>query len=166
LQPVGAWLAGRIPSEWFEGPPEVGVDRDEVVIVGRLPDVYLGEDASEEERAAARAGRINRFREESRAARIRIARAVEPKLGRKVSWGAACGDQRVLFTTLSTPVMTRLRMAERAVLDTLVNAGVARSRSHALAWCVRLVGKNQREWIEDLRSALVGVEEVRSRGPR
>jgi hypothetical protein len=51
------------------------------------------------------------------------------------------------------------------VLDTLVDAGVARSRSDALAWCVRLVGRNQEEWIGSLRDALVAVEAARSQGP-
>jgi hypothetical protein len=66
---------------------------------------------------------------------------------------------------MSLPVMTRLRMPERAVLDTLVAAGVARSRSDALAWCVRLVGMHQSDWIKGLREALVKVEEVRGKGP-
>jgi len=42
---------------------------------------------------------------------------------------------------------------------------VARSRSEALAWCVRLVGKHQSEWIESLREALTNVEKVRAEGP-
>jgi len=42
---------------------------------------------------------------------------------------------------------------------------VARSRSDALAWCVRLVGRHQEDWIASLRDALVGVEEARARGP-
>ena len=61
--------------------------------------------------------------------------------------------------------MTRLRMPERRVLDTLVDAGVARSRSHALAWCVRLVADKQDEWLKDLREALTNVEKVRGEGP-
>ncbi len=76
-----------------------------------------------------------------------------------------CGDERVIFTNLSVPVMTRLRMQERGVLDTLVDASVARSRSDALAWCVRLVGQHQEEWIAQLREALVAVEKVRAEGP-
>jgi hypothetical protein len=70
------------------------------------------------------------------------------------------------FTTAAVPVMTRLRMRERAVLDTLVDAGVARSRSEALAWCVRLVGDNEREWIDSLRGALGAVKEARKAGPK
>ncbi len=61
--------------------------------------------------------------------------------------------------------MTRLRMNERRVLDTLIDSGVARSRSHALAWCVRLVAERQEDWLKDLRDALKKVEEVRGEGP-
>jgi hypothetical protein len=165
VEKARAWFEGRLPDEWFEGPPDITVDRDEILIVGRLPDVEVGDDSSEDDRAAARSGRITRWREETREKRIRIAREAEHRFRRKVSWGAECGGERETFTSLSTPVMTRLRMRERSVLDTLVDAGVARSRSHALAWCVRLVGKNQKEWIDDLRSALVAVEDVRSQGP-
>lgn len=56
-------------------------------------------------------------------------------------------------------------MPERAVLDTLIDSGVARSRSEALAWCARLVGKHQAEWLRDLREALTRVEQVRAEGP-
>ena len=96
---------------------------------------------------------------------MRIADEAERRFGRKVSWGASSGDKRVLFTTVATPAMTRLRMPERRVLDTLVDAGVARSRSHALAWCVRLVAEKQDEWLGDLRKALESVEAVRREGP-
>jgi hypothetical protein len=82
-----------------------------------------------------------------------------------VSWGARCGEAEEHFTTLGVPVMTRLRLSDRAVLDTLIDAGVARSRSEALAWCVRLVGRHQDEWIKSLREALTAVEKVRSEGP-
>jgi hypothetical protein len=163
---VGAWFAGRLPDEWFVGPPEVTADREEILVIDTLKDVDVGPDATDEERASARSGRINRFREETREQRIRIAREAEFRFRRKVAWGAECGEARELFTTLSVPMMTRLRMPERAVLDTLVDAGVARSRSHALAWCVRLVGDNEQEWIGDLRDALKSVERVRAEGPK
>ena len=97
---------------------------------------------------------------------MRIADEAQHRFGRKVSWGATCGDQTVLFTTLAAPAMTRLRMPERRVLDTLVDAGVARSRSHALAWCVRLVAERQDDWLKDLRGALESVEKVRAEGPK
>ena len=84
---------------------------------------------------------------------------------RKVSWGVVAQGETVLFTTHGAPLTARLRLSERAVLDTLVNAGVARSRSDALGWCVKLVARHQSEWLDDLRGALVDVERVRAEGP-
>ena len=158
------WFAGRVPGDWFTEPPAVQVDREEILVIGRLaePDTKgLDDDA----RQTARQARIEGFREDTRAARMRIADDAESRFGRKVAWAAECGDLRALFTSLSVPVMTRLRMPERRVLDTLVDAGVARSRSDALAWCVRLVRSHEGEWIDELRDALVHVEAVRERGP-
>lgn len=160
------WFAGRLPAGWFVGPPEVQADRDELLVVGTLAEPDLGAESDGETRAAALAARIQGFREDTRAQRMRIADEAERRFGRKVSWGAVCGDQRQLFTILSVPAMTRLRMPERHVLDTLVDAGVARSRSHALAWCVRLVAERQEDWLRDLREALKQVEQVRGEGPR
>ena len=162
---VRAWFESRIPKGWFEGPPDITADGDEIVVVGMLPDVELARGTSEAGRRAAREARIDRFREETRDDRMRLAREAERHFRKKVGWGARCGDIVKLFTTISVPVMTRLRMPERAILDTLVAGGVARSRSDALAWCVRLVGMHQADWIKTLREALVKVDEARSRGP-
>jgi len=146
---VQQWLGERIPAGWFDGPPEVHADRDEIVVIGRLPD-----DAD----PAA-------FREATRAERMAIAGVAEQRFGRKVSWGVRVGEDRLLFTHAAVPVMTRLRFGERGVLDTLIDAGVARSRSEALAWCVRLVERHQGEWIGQLRDALAHVEQARAAGP-
>ncbi len=162
---LAGWFAGRLPEEWFTEPPQVTADREEILVVGTLAEPEAGEGASETDVAEARLARISRFREETRGERMRIAREAERRFGRKVSWGAECGGERRLFTTVAMPVMTRLRMQEREVLDTLVDAGVARSRSHALAWCVRLVRDNQGEWIDKLKQALVHVETARAEGP-
>jgi hypothetical protein len=162
---LSSWFAGRVPKTWFEGPPEVSADGDEVLVLGTLPDVELAKGTSADGRSAARSARIDRFREETREERVKIAREAERHFRRKVAWGARCGDETKIFTTLSVPVMTRLRMSERSILDTLVAGGVARSRSDALAWCVRLVGMHQADWIRGLRDALVKVDEVRSKGP-
>ena len=159
---VAGWFAGRLPDGWFTGPVELTIDRDEITVVGTLSEPEAGEG----DPAAARAGRIARFREETRQQRMAIADAAQERYGRSVAWGASCGDEREVFTNLSTPVMTRLRQAERLVLDTLVDAGVARSRSEALAWSVRLVGRNADEWLAQLRAAMEAVEEVRGRGPQ
>ena len=160
------WFAGRLPAEWFVGPIDVSFDRDEILVVGTLAEPELPQDAGSETRTAAAEARISGFREDTRTKRMRIADEAERRFGRKISWGATCADQRQLFTTLAIPAMTRLRMPEREVLDTLVDAGVARSRSHALAWCVRLVSERQEEWLADLREALKQVQEVRKEGPK
>src|SRR5256885_11919090 len=132
-----AWFAGRVPDGWFAGPPEVSADGDEILVVGQLPDVEVAKGSKADAKTAARSARIDRFREETREQRMRIAQEAERLFDRKVSWGAACGDEQKLFTTMSTPVMTRLRMSERQVLDTLVESGVARNRRDAPAGCVR-----------------------------
>lgn len=165
MEEISGWFAGRLPDGWFDRPPQVESDRDEILVVGTLADVELGRDASPEAVAAARSARIDRFREETRGRRMAIADEAQARFRRKVSWGARCGDMERHFTTLALPVMTRLRKRERQVLDTLVESGVARSRSHALAWCVHLVGENQAEWIDKLRGALTEVEKVRAEGP-
>ena len=148
---IVAWFATRIPDGWFADAPQLTVDREEVLVIGRLCD---GSDD------------VSGFRESTRAERTRIAGAAESLFGRKVSWGVETGEGVHLFTHLSMPVMTRLRLPERGVLDTLVDAGIARSRSDALAWCVRLVGRHEDEWIAELRDALVHVERARQSGPK
>jgi len=167
---VQAWLGKKVPAEWFTGMPDVLVDAEEILVIGTLAPPAdepsrAGDGTSDGATEIARSARIKRFREETRQRRMRIAAEAEHRFGRKVSWGAVCGDQRALFTTLSVPVMTRLRLRERAVLDTLIDAGVARSRSDALAWCVRLVGTHQADWIRDLEAALVAVKKLRAEGP-
>jgi hypothetical protein len=163
---ISAWFAGRIPEGWFEGPVTIEADPDELQVVGTLASPQLADGASEEEVRVAEQARISGFREDTRHARVRIAEEAQPAFRRTVSWGAQCGGSRVLFTTAGVPVMTRLRLADRRVLDTLIDAGVARSRSEALAWCVRLVSQHEADWIAELRDAMTAVEEVRTRGPR
>lgn len=165
VEEIRGWLTGRLPDDWFTANPEVRVDRDEILVVGKLTEPEVAKGASEGEQEAAMLGRIQAFREETRSRRMKIADEAEHRFRRKVSWGAEAADVRRLFTHLSMPTMTRLRMTERELLDTLVDAGVARSRSHALAWCVRLVAKHQADWLKDLKEAYTRVEEVRAEGP-
>ena len=159
---AAGWFAGRLPDDWFDGEPEVTADRDELVVVGRLAGIGAGED----ERAAEReAGRLARFREDTREQRMQIAREAEGRFGRRVAWGAQAGQSQQVFTSLAVPVMTRLRQPERTVLDTLVEGGVARSRADALAWCVKLVGQHADDWLTELRSTLEAVQRVRGSSP-
>jgi hypothetical protein len=150
------WFAGRLPSEWFTD-VTVTTDREEILVIGTLAD--------ESATGAEAEGRISRFRSETREQRIEIALEAEARYQRKVSWGARLGDTTALFTHVSAPVMTRLRQPERQVLDTLVDAGVARSRSDALAWSVRLVGEHADEWLGQLRDAMAEVDKLRGEGP-
>ena len=166
---VAEWFAGRLPDGWFDGAPEVVVDREEVLVVGTLAAPAAEGEGSAGSGAETgpqwEAGRISRFRESTRDERMRIAREAERRFGRKVAWGAQAGGTREVFANLAVPVMTRLRQPERRVLDTLVDSGVARSRSEALAWCVRLVGRHTEDWLAELRTAMESVERVRRTGP-
>lgn len=157
---IAAWFAGRLPEAWYVEPATVSVDREEILVVGRIPSP--GDAAAD--RAAAE-GRIARFREETRQQRMEIAEEAQARYRRTVSWGATCGAEHQLFTHVAAPVMTRLRQPERRVLDVLVESGVARSRSEAVAWCVRLVGEHEGDWITSLQDALAAVRDARAQGP-
>jgi hypothetical protein len=146
---IQTFVQAKVPEGWFSGPPAVEADEEEILVLGVLP----GGQA------------VDAFRESSREERMAIAREAESRFGRPVSWGVERDGATTLFTTQSSPVMTRLRLRERAVLTTLIDAGIARSRSEALAWCVKLVERHQADWLAELREALVGVEQVRVGGP-
>ena len=170
---MAGWFAGRLPADWQAAPAAITIDREEITVRLTIPDVDLGADASEVARAEARAGRAKAFREETRGQRMEIAREAEHRYDAKVSWGVTLGQgggqgedlHAELWTHVAAPVMTRLRQPQRLVLDTLVDAGVARSRSDALAWCVRLVGQHEDDWLTELRDAMTAVADVRSKGP-
>jgi hypothetical protein len=161
---LSAWFAERVPEGLYEEAPRVVVDREEITVVGRIA-APRAEDGSEVTAGPRLEEAVAEFRERTRGERVAVARQAEARFGRKVSWGVSVGDRTVMFTTLSVPAMTRLRQPERQVLDTLVAAGVARSRSEALAWCVRQVGANADGWLGDLREALRHVQDVRRQGP-
>jgi hypothetical protein len=162
---ISAWFRGRLPDEWTDAAPAaVTVDREEITVVVALPVADL-ENTDDAARAEAIDGRLQRFRDETRDRRIEIARVAEHRFERKVSWGATIDGRTALFTHLTVPTMTRLRQPERQVLDTLIAAGVARSRADALAWCVRLVGEHTDDWLARLRTAIEDVERIRADGP-
>lgn len=152
------WFGGRLPDEWFSGAATVEVDREEIVVIGELP-------TSDDAGTAAIEGRIARFRETTRQDRMQIADEAEARYGRKVAWGVTVDGETTLFTHLAVPVMTRLRQPERKVLDTLVDAGVARSRADALSWAVKLVGEHTQDWLGELRDAMTKVDDLRKKGP-
>lgn len=168
LERVRGWFRGRLPDEWQGEPATITVDREEITVILHLPDIEMDEGRgapSDVERDEARAGRARAFREETRALRMEIDQEAQHRFERKVSWGVEVGGREELWTNVAAPVMTRLRQPQRQVLDTLVAAGVARSRSEALAWCVRLVGQHEEDWLTELRAAMDQVADVRSKGP-
>lgn len=162
-------------SEWFnknlskelqsEGEAQILADRDEIVVVCSLPDPEAPDGADADAIEASRNAAVKAWREETREKRMAVADAAQDKFGRHVSWGVSIAGDRFLFTHVSVPAMTRLKVTERQVLDTLVDSGVASSRSEALAWCVRYVGKREKDWIGDLKKAFESVAEVRAKGP-
>ena len=158
-----AWFAGNLPDDWFVEPPTVSFDRDEIVVTGVVAQPKV--DGDVDVAAAAAAARIDSFRESTRERRMAVAQRAQQTFVRTVSWAVKCGDVERSFTSASVPVMTRLPMQERALLDTLIAAGVARTRSEALAWCVRLVADNESDWVSRLREAMTAVNEVREDGP-
>ena len=162
LDEVKGWVAGRVPADWYEGSPEVTADREEILVVGTLKVAKV--DGNEDAQKAA-AGRVKQHREDTREKRMQISNEAERRFDRPISWGVKVGDKTFLFTHLSIPVMTRLRQKERMVLDSLVDAGVARSRSEAVAWCIRLVEQHESDWLTELRDAMSKVAQVRSGGP-
>ena len=161
---IRAWFTREVPERWLDGPPDARVDRDEVVVLVTLPCPAVDREGDGGAEASQQQA-ILEFRESTRDARVEIARRAEALYRRQVSWVARCGDTTVPFTTLSVPVMTRLRMEQRVVLDTLIGAGVARSRSEAVSWCVQLVAEHEGDWLRELQDAIDRVAELRQRGP-
>ena len=150
------WFVDALPDEWFVAPPQVRHDNDEILVVGDLGEPRAGLNDIEQ---------IGAFREATREERMTVADRAQARFRRRVSWGARAGETEARFTTANVPVMTRLRIEERQILDTLVAGNVARSRSEALAWCVRLVSEHEADWITELREATEAMDEVRAKGP-
>ena len=168
---IREWFTKRLPEDWYTSSPGSGdgfqflADRDEVVVIGPIATPAFEEGSDESVVESERRKAVRKWREDTRERRMEIAEEAQEIFSRHVSWGVAAGGDRFLFTHMSIPAMTRLRITERQVLDTLVDAGVASSRSEALAWCVRYAGKKEEGWLDDLKKAFESVSEVRSKGP-
>ena len=87
---IKGWFAGRLPDGWFSG-VEITVEDDQIVVVGALPEKDLPATSSPEEKEGAAAGRISRFREETRGQRIGIAQEAEERFHKYVTWGTKLG---------------------------------------------------------------------------
>ena len=167
---ISDWFSKRLPKEWQvenkDGEAlEVLVDRDEIVVICGLAAPETPDGLEGDELEAVNRSAIRSWRKTSRDDRMAIADEAQSRFGKHVSWGGSIGDDRFLFTHVGVPTMSRLKITERRVLDTLVESGVASSRSEALAWCVRYVGKHEKEWLEELRQAFDAVSKVREKGP-
>jgi hypothetical protein len=90
LGTIKGWFGGRLPDGWFTG-VEVTVEDDQIVVLGALPEAGLASGSSPEEKEGAAAGRIARFREETRGQRIGIAQEAEERFRKNVTWGARLG---------------------------------------------------------------------------
>jgi len=150
------WFSDALPDDWYDGSIDIRHDNDEILLVGDLGEPVAGLNDLEQ---------IGAFRESTRDQRMAIADRAQAKFRRRVSWGARAGETEVRFTSVNVPAMTRLRIEERQILDTLVDGNVARSRSEALAWCVRLVSQHEADWIDELRKATEAMNKVRATGP-
>jgi hypothetical protein len=95
---IAGWFAGRLPDGWFTGAPSVTIDDKQILVVGTLTEPTLPEGASAELKAGAETGRISRFREVTRPARIWIAREAEHRFEQPVTWGVICGGTTQTFT--------------------------------------------------------------------
>lgn len=162
---IQAWFDSHIDKSWGSEGVTIKTDDDEILAIVKVSteDGDLPESKDEKEIAIKRIAR--RFRKATRQSRMSVADSAQELFERKVSWGVQAGEDTYLFTHVTAPAMTRLRISEREVLDTLVNSGVASSRSEALGWCVKFVRDNESEWLESLRDAFKSVEEVRNAGP-
>jgi hypothetical protein len=146
---VADWFAERLPGGWSSGPARVDVDRDEILVLIPLPE----------------GDRPGEFRQRTRAERIALARSAEETFGRKVSWGTLADGARSVFTNIRTGVTAELALTERRVLDSLVAGGVASNRSDAVAWCIRLVGRHEADWLQDLDDAAASTRGVPAEQP-
>lgn len=153
-QALQTWLQSRLPPEVLAAPPELSFYEDELVIV-LCAAASAGAPAEHE--------LIDRLRKQTRPLRVRLAREIQAATGLPVAWGLRVGATEELFTSRSAPVMTRLGRAERELLDTLVAAGVAETRSAALGYVVRAFAREHADWLAEMRTALDQVRLVRAR---
>src|SRR4051812_50208006 len=92
-----AWFTGRLPGDWTRQAPQISVDDEEIVVKIAISPADLVDDADQSAVAEAAAGRMAAWREETREARIAIAKEAQQRFGRKVSWGVVVGDRVGLF---------------------------------------------------------------------
>ncbi len=161
VEDIKATVQSRLPAT-LASKVYVAVYPDEVVIVLH-PDIELPQADTPDQQRRSEQALIAQQREATRTQRIKVAKELQRILKLPIAWGMRIGESEMLFTTRSAPVMTRLGRVERDVLDTLVAAGVAETRSSALAYTVRAFALEHGEWLAEVREALEQVRQVRAR---
>src|SRR5437762_9038246 len=98
-------LAEQLPMHLLGGKLELTLEDDELLVVMHVStESVVGEG---EERRLAEQELIARLRQESRALRVQLARAIHRDYGFIVSWGMCAGETMRMFTSnTTTPVMT------------------------------------------------------------
>ena len=154
------WLLAQLPSVITHCETEVTSDEDEMLVILHLNTAGLGDmtdEACREEDQAL----IAHHRAETKPLRIQLARDIRHLYGYTVTWGMRAGKTVQFFTNNQKPVMTRLSYQERRVLDTLIAANIANTRSAALSYIVRTFAAEHQDWLDEVQDALVRVEQLR-----
>ena len=158
---VSEMLTNWLPATVLAESPEIIEDDDELLIVLNLGTAGVTGEA--DARKQSEQEQIDRRRDETKSTRIRIGNRLGRATGKAVSWGMKVGDTRQLFTDNTSPVMTRLSRPERQVLDTLIAAGVANTRSAALGYIVRVFGEEHQDWLNEVQNAMSHVASLRDK---
>ena len=159
-QELRKWLLSQLPASVVGSDPEITIDADELLIILTLNTETLvgeGEALKNAEHAL-----LERQRSETRALRIQLGRQLERTCGYAVSWGMRAGGTVQLFTPNTTAVMTRLTREERQVLDTLIAANVANTRSAALGYIVRTFAVEHQDWLHKAQQAAKNMASLRA----
>jgi hypothetical protein len=143
-------LAEQLPAHLLGEEPELTLEDDELLVVMQVnTDGVTGEG---KERRLGEQELIMRLRQESRALRIQLARAIHHDYGFVVSWGMRAGETLRMFTSNATkPVMTRLTREERKVLDSIIAANIANTRSAAISYIIRIYAREHQDWLQEVQ---------------
>ena len=155
---VKQWLMERLPSIIVNCELRVTND-DELIVLLQLDTSSLP--VEERERVRAEQNLIAHYRMETRETRIALGKELSQRYGYDVSWGMCAGETTQFFTSNMKPVMTRLSAEERQVVDALIAANIVHTRSAALSYIVRVFATEHQDWLNELRQALVHIEQVR-----
>jgi hypothetical protein len=161
---IKSWLLEQLPSSVLASDPEINIESDELLVILHVAvDSVTGEG---EARAQSERALIDRLRTETRALRIHLGRSINRTYGMIVSWGMQAGETLQRFTSNTTvPVMTRLTRTERHVLDTLIAANIANTRSTALSYIVRTFAAEHRDWLNEIQGVARHMARLRKQVP-